>query len=710
MEKKEISQIRIPRHLLFLSRFSLSLEAYKGPILFYVLSFLALLGWLFFPTSLSHKIDFWAYDSWLKFLPPLKDPRVVILSIDEETLKTIGPWPWPRKVHARVVERLKAAGAKAVVFDIVFSPPREEDRIFAQSFQGVRVVLAAYAEEVLGRSLTERGIRVSRLVLPAPILQKYAFAMGHVALIFDQDGIVRRVPAFLADERLSLPALGLAGALAYHGEKLSRVSFFPKGLEEHGFRIPFNPDGSFFIRYYGPRGTFPTLRLRDLLEGKIPGEIFEGRLAIIGVTAVGISDEWPTPYIDQGSLPGVEIHASIVQSLLDHQVPRALFRQGQILGAWMILTITFSLLLYRPSFILLSLGFPVILWALGMLVFRKFFLFVTFSPYIGAWCLGLISGWGTELYRQHFRTQREERFRRLWQEVLANLSLEKAASYFSEKYEARRVVLFLANEEVREIHEWPRRGGLIRPGEKTSLAREFFRDLEKKGGLFLEVPVEGDEKLCLWIEGQGPLPRETIAQELQLLALLLRQRRLIGKLQKSEEEFISSYLRLLEERYPELYEHSLRVAEITEQIAERLRLPPEEKKALRYAALLHDLGLIEIPDEEPWRALHPLLAADILGGVSFLRKSVVYIRHHHERYDGQGYPDGLRGEEIPFGARILAVAEGFVEAWERWEKEAEDLADLENRILQYLQKEAGKRFDPHLVQILVQGGSRLEET
>jgi len=648
----------------------------------------------------------WAYDCWLKRLPPLRDPQVIILSIDEESLKTLGPWPWPRKLHARLVEKLKNAGARAIVFDVVFSPPRPEDSVLARSFRGTRVVLAAYAEDVLGFRLSRRGIQVSELVLPSPVLREEAFSVGHIALIFDEDGIVRRAPAFLADEEVSLPALGIAGALAYRGKRLEKVSFSSTSFRSGNFALPLNPDGSFFIRYYGPRGTFPYLRVSDFLAGEIPPEVFTGRLVLIGVTAVGISDEWPTPYIEQGSLAGVEIHASIVQSLLEDDFLSPLSFKGRLLLALICFALGWASFRWSWRGLLGLVLFPGLIWGVGFLVFRYLGLFIGFYPYLGAWAFGFLASGGVALYRRREEIQREKIYRHRWQTLLERFSLREAASYFLSKYRARKVRLYLLDEEkILEIQELPQRETVLKAGDAASLARRLLEELKARGGYLLEAPVDQHTRLYLLLEGAAEnVEKEEIFRELNTIALLLRQRRLLSRIERTEEEFVESYLRLLRERAPDLYEHSLRVAEIVRLLAEKLNLPEEEKRALHYAALLHDLGLVELPAQEPWLELHPLLAADILGGVSFLRKSVVYIRHHHERYDGKGYPDGLRGEEIPLGARLLALAEGFVELWERLEKEASSWTELQERILKALRQEAGKRFDPRLIEVLEKEG------
>lgn len=117
--------------------------------------------------------------------------------------------------------------------------------------------------------------------------------------------------------------------------------------------------------------------------------------------------------------------------------------------------------------------------------------------------------------------------------------------------------------------------------------------------------------------------------------------------------------------------HGRRVAHYTRLIAEVMGLPQAEMDSASEAALLHDLGKIGIPDRiltkpdhltsEEFAVVqkHPAAGAEILRAIPPLRHHAIVVRHHHERYDGSGYPDGLRGTDIPLAARIIAVADAF---------------------------------------------------
>ena len=117
--------------------------------------------------------------------------------------------------------------------------------------------------------------------------------------------------------------------------------------------------------------------------------------------------------------------------------------------------------------------------------------------------------------------------------------------------------------------------------------------------------------------------------------------------------------------------HSERVAEFSETIARNMGLDDDVTKDIRLAGILHDLGKIGTYDyllDKPSKLTdeefivikrHPAKGAEILSGIKQLKKVIPLIRHHHERIDGKGYPDGLAGDEIPLGARILHVADSF---------------------------------------------------
>jgi putative nucleotidyltransferase with HDIG domain len=157
--------------------------------------------------------------------------------------------------------------------------------------------------------------------------------------------------------------------------------------------------------------------------------------------------------------------------------------------------------------------------------------------------------------------------------------------------------------------------------------------------------------------------------------------------------------------------HSARVAVLAVAIGEKLGLSDEELLTLRRAAELHDIGKVAISQsllsklgklsEEEMRVMrqHATLALEILGAVQALKPTLPLIKHHHERWDGTGYPDGLCGEEIPLGARIIAVAEVYdiLTHGAPW-KEPLSIEEAKAEI----QRCAGTQFDPRVVEVFLQ--------
>jgi HD-GYP domain-containing protein (c-di-GMP phosphodiesterase class II) len=146
-------------------------------------------------------------------------------------------------------------------------------------------------------------------------------------------------------------------------------------------------------------------------------------------------------------------------------------------------------------------------------------------------------------------------------------------------------------------------------------------------------------------------------------------RRLYHQLQRSVYQSLVGLCTALEAKDPYTRGHSERVGAWSQRLAARLALPAAEIERVGQAGLLHDIGKIGVPehvlrkpgglDEEEWTAMrrHPLIGAQIVGPFETLAGVDLLIRHHHERLDGRGYPDGLRGEAIPLGCRIIAVAD-----------------------------------------------------
>jgi len=211
----------------------------------------------------------------------------------------------------------------------------------------------------------------------------------------------------------------------------------------------------------------------------------------------------------------------------------------------------------------------------------------------------------------------------------------------------------------------------------------FFQDVDKKTGFktksILAVPLIRKGKVIGVAEvinkkGGGEFTVEdTILFEAiaEQAAVAMENAKLYSQLENLFLSSIRAIVNAIEEKDEYTRGHTGRVTEYSLLIGKRLGLSNDEIKTLELSALLHDVGKIGIPDsilrkpgrltDEEYAVIksHPLRGVKILEPIENIRHILPGIRHHHERYDGKGYPDGLKGKKIPFYARIIAVADAF---------------------------------------------------
>ena len=172
---------------------------------------------------------------------------------------------------------------------------------------------------------------------------------------------------------------------------------------------------------------------------------------------------------------------------------------------------------------------------------------------------------------------------------------------------------------------------------------------------------------------------------------------------------IEALARAIDARDPYTYGHSARVARLSSEIAEEMGLPPDQLIALSRASLLHDIGKIGVEDrvlrkpgplnprETAAMREHPVIGYEMLKGLHFLESSLEGVRHHHEHWDGGGYPDGVKGEDIPLAVRILTVADALdALTSDRPYRTAMSFLDAVHRI----EAGAGNQFDPAVIRAL----------
>ena len=183
------------------------------------------------------------------------------------------------------------------------------------------------------------------------------------------------------------------------------------------------------------------------------------------------------------------------------------------------------------------------------------------------------------------------------------------------------------------------------------------------------------------------------------------------KLETHYTETIAALTSALEARDPYTEAHTGRIRDLAMALSLAMQVPGEVRKAVSLGALLHDVGKIGISDtilgkagpldEDEWSLMrkHPVIGERMLTGVDFLRPALPVVRHHHERWDGQGYPDRLRGEEIPLAARIVMVCDAYdAMTSDRPYRKALSVSEACKELFQ----KSGTQFDPRCAAMLVE--------
>jgi len=234
----------------------------------------------------------------------------------------------------------------------------------------------------------------------------------------------------------------------------------------------------------------------------------------------------------------------------------------------------------------------------------------------------------------------------------------------------------------------------------------------KYGILWMDIPEDQGQKSTANPNDLQALVNQT-AIALERSVLLVESRRQASEIKSAYDKLESTYdqtlaalMSALDARDRETEGHSTRVSHMTTRLGEFLNFSHEELKVLERGSLLHDIGKIGISDtilhkpsslsEDEWNTMrqHPDIGAKIVEGIPFLQDTIPLIRHHQEKWDGTGYPDGLRGEEIPILARLFSIVDVF-DALTSKRPYREEISIME--AVEYINEQAGTIFDPEIV-------------
>jgi HD domain len=255
--------------------------------------------------------------------------------------------------------------------------------------------------------------------------------------------------------------------------------------------------------------------------------------------------------------------------------------------------------------------------------------------------------------------------------------------------------------------------GVMRVSQGIPFQAQVWSLLTTTGPAYVGYGIIGFLFVILWI----PAGVGWFSAVLILAPLLAARWAFVqyGEEQRAHERTLNALVSAVEAKDPQSKGHSTRVAQLCTWIAEAMSLGRAEVQDVRTAGMLHDLGKLAVPsrllrarheltdDEVVLLADHPLVGVDMLAGITFLAGSLEGVAHHHERFDGLGYPDGLTGTQIPLVARIVSVAD----AWDALTTTRVYRPALQSKAaLGELHARSGAQFDPRVVAALERALSR----
>jgi len=230
---------------------------------------------------------------------------VVVVTIDEDSFVELNmPWPWPRALHAKFIDIVSRGNPAVIALDVLFIEPSSrgpaDDLAFAKAIaRSGKVVLAAGLGEVRDSGWIQK---LEKIQVPLPELRAGAAAWGPVNIITDRDAFVRRGRLTVDFQDREYAGFDLQ---IYRLAKAAGIPAAP---------LPVEPE--FWINYAGPPDAFPRIAYSRIVSGEIPPEVFKGQIVLVGATTQILQDVFPTPFAPFRTMPGVLIHANILDTLL----------------------------------------------------------------------------------------------------------------------------------------------------------------------------------------------------------------------------------------------------------------------------------------------------------------------------------------------------------------------------------------------------------
>lgn len=674
---------------------------------------------------------------------PFQD--IVVIGITQRCLNQFGKFPWPRDYHAKLIDFLKDAGAKVIAMDIFFAQPSHdpsEDEALAASIKRAgNVILPVFMPyRISVKDDHDNFIQVDNLVESIPVFTEAQAAPAHINMIADADGVYRKAPVILRYSERIFFNLGIESAIKFLNVPAGEIAFERDALFIAGKRIPLEKSKFMYINFSAIEAKAQRFAFSDVAKGLVAPKNFKNKIVFVGQASQGMpnADILQTPFKEKY---GLTMQASVASTTLENFYIKKTGKLKTCL--WIFLLAIFICVIMVGIKTWSSTAISILtFFGLCFVAAREFILngvlidFVALAFTIAAAFIFSI------LFRIRFadrmvKTKELELDSILQAGKLASegLKTDKASDVILatliNSVGARGLLLRWKNDKTSEFEKTYAYGSAMAilksdsAGAEERLAQNTIKTQkaalsEEKAHSFLCAPLmlkgEVVGAVTLVDKVVSGKPNEIFFDEADLkLFMILTQQTAISlesaRLYEEVNELFLSSIRALAEtidaKDPYTRGHVQRVTDVALAIADEMKLDEKQKKQLTVGSILHDIGKIGIKDavlskpsqltEEEKKIFdqHPDIGSKIMKPIGQLEEMIPLIRHHHESYDGSGYPDGLKGEAIPLGARIMAVADTFdAMTSDRPYRKAlpREAAKIE------INKMSGKQFDPKVVE------------
>ncbi|WP_373000623.1 CHASE2 domain-containing protein [Sulfurimonas sp.] len=413
--------------------------------LFILLSLFLSSAYLFLPTHFQ-SLDNRVRDFYFKFRGPQKASEdIVIVDIDERSIKELGQWPWERDKFARILNNLTASDAGIIGLDIVFSeadktsPKRlakkwgiddkkmpDYDLILSQTVASTPTILGYVFDFDADNTneapqvpaiFVEKGkkdiefLPLARGVLPnLQVIQDSAYSSGYMNNIPDESGIIRSVPLMIKYQEQLYPSLAFEMyRIATESTKVV-ATYSDAGIENVRVGkqvIPSDRFGRLYVNFRGPFRSYRYISAVDVFNNSVEGKLLEGKFVLIGTSAYGLMDLRSTPM--DSVIAGVEVHANMIDNLLhDDMLRKPAWAEVADIGAIILISFIVIFIYSRFSLLVLSLVYVVSFFALMYanyyLLFTEYIIINSIFPLVSIF-LSLVGTLGVNYF---FETRQKD--------------------------------------------------------------------------------------------------------------------------------------------------------------------------------------------------------------------------------------------------------------------------------------------------------------